>query len=311
MKNVLCGPVVAVVVFLLSVVGSYGADTLRTIQIDINGDCVADTLYSVGTRSTGYALSYVNWGIRDSVEYCDSTFYSDTARSFHARSVFTYPGLDSITSSVVRFRLNGDNWHDLLVSIKGTITVPPVAPDTLPTYADTVVVIGLLSQHGLDTLDTMELQLDSGVVTSPWVRVYLSEGNGITRERVSARALCAIQTIDTVDLDVDVVDTTTLEKVNLTRNPDLKSSGMSLPSIVAYPNPTTGTSIEVALTGFKPPCRIVISNVHGEQQARHELNSLNNSRTSIPIGFLPSGMYAVVAIDDSGNSASTVIVVKR
>ncbi len=301
------------IVFASNSVQSLASDTLIVAKLDLNGDCVTDTAFAIGRRTNACRLAFIRWGVRTDTNHCDSLWYSDTTKTFHSETVIRYPEQDDVFTSAQRYLFNLDEVNDLLIGIRSKEVVPYAGPDSSTLYRDTSFVVVLLAQRGVDTIDTLDLAIDTGLVTSPVTLRYLYEDDGIVRIGASVTANCVIQSIPQIDLEVDVLDTTSMARMSVVKSeakPALKATqGIRL---AVYPNPSPGMRVKVGCTGLQGSGILRLHDLQGQTVLEIEVVSVGKECiVEMDVEAIPSGLWGLTLISVDGRVGHTSLHILR
>jgi len=270
--------------------------TLRAVlYADLNGDCVVDTVMAEDVAANRSIIREVVWGSRSN-EHCDSLWYSDTSRSYTSRTFLAYDTLDPVQTSLIKWNANDDGKQDLLLIIRGKLTVDS-------TVRDTLFRIAVYCQRGLDTIDTLKICSGSGTEQDGWTRSYVVPGYGMDTVFVK-RSTLSFTSLQSLPVSVDV-DTVASEKRRVLQTNSSVSTRMT---VRLYPNPTYGVgTVTVTAERANGQVRLKVMDVRGVLQ-QVQGHSLSMFATVISVDGLSPGCYIVIAETDSGQYATIPMV---
>lgn len=291
----------------------FASDTLVIARLDLNGDCVADTAFAIGERPNACQLAFIRWGVRNDTNHCDSLWYSDTTKTFFAETVIRYPSLDAVSTSAQKYLFNLDQVKDLLIGVKAKEVVPFAGPDSTTLYRDTSFVVVLLAQRGVDTVDTLDLSIDTGLVTSPITMRYLYEDDGIVRIGASVTAYCVIQSIPQIDIEADVLDTSSMARISVTGTaPKSTQPVVSDVRLTVFPNPSSGTSVKVECRGLNGSGNLRLYDLQGQTVFDMKLSSTARvCVVDVDLESIPAGLFGLTIIAEDGRAGHTSLHIVR
>lgn len=274
---------------------SVNVELRAVIYADLNGDCVVDTVLAEDVDANKAIIREVAWGSRAG-EHCDSLWYSETSRSYGSRTVLSYDTLDPVQTSLLKWNANDDGKQDLMLIVRGKMTVDS-------TVRDTLFRIAIYCQRGLDTLDTLRISCGSGTVHDDWTRSYVVPGYGMDAVSVK-RPTLSFTSLQSLPVTIDV-DTVASEKIRVLLPTSSTETRMS---IQLRPNPTTGVgTVTVTTQGARGRVRFKVLDLRGVLQQVQE-HSLSLFATMFGVDDLAPGCYIVVAESDSGQYATIPMV---
>ncbi|GEM_PF-6000972 len=292
------------------------ADTTTSAFLDLNSDCVVDTVYTVTDTLGNRRLHSIRWGERPQSGGCDSTHYADTTKVFRTVTFFAYSGFDTVKSvSLSSLKLNHDDgMFDAIVRIRGKLVYEHQGPDSTDLVIDTVAVIAIYCQRDIDTAQWFTLSLDTGFHYTPVVHKYLASGSDIIEYGVSHRSNVSLSTIQLCSVAVSVHDTSGGQPKQGAQTSQVSPiPGQQPLQLRAVPNPA---SDEVVLIVEDEIIDMSVSFISADGRTHSVLSSklavTRGSQLKVDVSRLPSGTYrAVVTSNQDGRSGLVNIVLRR
>jgi hypothetical protein len=280
----------------------------RMIRIvDLNADCVDDTLVGGVGESSGVMTS-IHWGDRRVFKHCDTGYYrSQSYVQWRRRTEVRYDGYVPSRTDVRRVLLNNDRVKDMLLVIRGVSHT--IGQDSTIATAPVSMLIALFSQRGLDSLHSITLGRDTGLVRHPFPHVYLLDGMHYTTVQRADRSGMTYQTMPRMQIPVNVEREDQLkEVVEAGQGPEPVEF-----SISAVPNPSESEFVTIISSVPIGAGSIEVYTMQGLLVSRKELEHDTMREVRIQMGAhdFGSGMYLLRAARADGVSASTYLVLRR
>lgn len=299
-----------IVIAALSVlaVSEMYAQQERVIRtVDLNADCVADTLVGGVGESSGVITS-IHWGDRRAAQHCDTGYYrSQIHVQWRRRTEVRYDGYTPLRTDVRSVLLNNDRVKDVLLVIRGVSRT--IGNDSTIVTAPVSVLIALFSQRGLDSLHAITLRRDTGLVRDPFPHVYMLHGMHYTTVQRADRSGMTYQSMPRMQIPANVErDDLAKEAVESGQGP---KAGVF--TITAVPNPSESEFVTIVSNVPVGAGSVEVYTMQGLLVSRKELEYGTMREVRIQMGThdFASGMYLLRATSSDGQSASTYLVLRR
>lgn len=282
-----------------SLVSSSSQDSTMIVStVDLNCDCVQDTLVA---RSTRYGrathLSAIIWGKRTDSTGCDSAWYSGRTTNWHVQTTFTYPDWIDGRTSVNIIHANQDTYKDLLFSYRGfevrqRFRNRDSTVDTVHYSVDTTISILLFAQRGLDSLSVVDYAATSRMENDSLIVKRLDPDDDFTdKQRTTAGIKVAKLKLASTILNVP--------------SEEMRAENGSVSELISmrvFPNPANdGLFVVEAVLGSGVFDLIVfdaLGNLINKQTISD--HAIADGGLPLMLQHVPSGIYTVVLKSQDG-----------
>ena len=292
---------------ILAVCGLHAQQGTMIRTIDLNADCLPDTLVGGVGESSG-VITGIHWGDRRVGKHCDTGYYQSQYRAqWQRRTEVRYVGYEPSRTDVRSVLLNNDRVKDVLLVIRGISRT--IGQDSTISTTPVSLLIALLSQRGLDSLPLITLGRDTGLVQHPFPHVYMLHGMHYTTVQRADRSGMTYQTMPRLQIAVNV------ERDDLPKEV-VETGRDAVPgrfTIAAVPNPSESEFVTIVSNVPVGAGSIEVYTMQGMLLSRTALQSDTMREVRIQVGAheYASGMYLVRAARADGLSASTYLVLRR
>lgn len=290
--------------------GSLLAQERAVCTLDLNADCVADTVYSQLLQDGGRRMTRIVWGVRTPDNHCDTAWYADTALTFRSQTLISHPGLENVQVSVQPVLFNQDMAQDLLVMINaGTVG----KQRGNGRKRDTTGVFCILAQRGFDTLSILPLGMVNGTKTKPIVLREIKENDGMAPQARSRRANASFHTLQRKNVQVDIGDG--FESLAPPRGePAAQEPVAATLSLVVVPNPVgDGYALIRAYDtgGSQLPASISVRDAVG--RTVHSITLAPSTagywERPMDVSGLAAGVYSLILQLSDGRAATSAFII--
>lgn len=295
---------ILVALFGVTLLSAEQGRIIRTV--DLNADCVADTLYGSGD-AIHEVPTHIVWGRRHQTSTCDSSYYEVLPhQQWLPRTEIMFEGFTAESCSIRSMLLNGDGFRDVLFVVRGYRHVRDVDGTLRREWHR--LRIAVPAQRGLDTLSKIVFRSDSGIVLSPFPHVYLIHGVHVGTIQDIQRSGISAQAIPLLRLPVNARSDMNRKESVIPR----PMSSVGRLAIRAVPNPAESDEVSIECSRDLAVAILEVYSLHGELLHRTSGTRQSASATlRLGTAGLNSGTYLVRVIGDDASSASTILVVRR
>ncbi len=279
---------------------------MRTI--DLNADCVPDTLYGVGGAGEDIPVRVV-WGDRSIHRNCDSLYYASNQRSrWRLWTRIDYKNIDVRTVNVRSSQLNDDGIVDAMFVITGTREI--VKQDSTRERIPVRLLAVVPAQRGLDTLMNIAFRVDTGFVMEPFAHCYLRGGVDVVPVQNIQRSAVSVQSIPRLRFPVNVRNESQA-KEGYIEAPSIPVSGELGISII--PNPVRSDDFTVELSKTLKNGYVELYSLQGNLLKRIEAGATIGLGRRIPLSVddLSNGLYVVRVAQTDGASSAAMLILQR
>lgn len=296
-------------VLALLAVCSMQAQQERFIRtIDLNADCVPDTLY--GAASTvGDIPVRVVWGDRSIHRNCDSLYYASNQRSrWRSWTHIEYKNIEVRTVNVRSSQLNDDGIVDAMFVITGTREI--IKQDSTRERIPVRLLAVVPAQRGLDTLMNIAFRVDTGFVMEPFSHCYLRAGVDVVTVQNIQRSAISVQSIPRLRFPVNVRNDGRA-KEGYIEAPSIPVSGELGISIV--PNPVRSDDFTIELSRTLKNGFVELYSLQGNLLKHLEAGAGIGFGRRIPLSVdgLSNGLYMVRVAQTDGISSTAMLILQR
>lgn len=283
-----------------------GIDTLnskpRILHIGrINTDCLPDTLIGVMDSRFHHIPVVIHWGRSDSLpaSQCPNGLFLDSVEQLRQVPItlLHYPEWEKLTASVSATMLNNDLYEDLIITVRGKV-------DTGIHRRDTMRILVIFGQLGLDTLQTLRLDSLAPMQSTPFFAMELLFGTHLIEPGYREIGSSVSHTL--TPITVQVVPDSTPPPPPIIPPP-------LLVDIRILPNPTFGTAQVEASPLPEGEYVVQVISVNGTEVHRQNVTvgSSQDIQRTLRLQNVPSGWYIVRLYSNSQRVGEYPIVINR
>lgn len=303
-----CGLVTILMVVSAVVVS---ANLRRCDTVDLNGDCVLDTLTVERVGRSEVLLREIRWGSRSGRGYCDSNYYSDTSVKYHAVTIIRFAKADLLSTGHSILRFNQDDAKDLLINVSWSTDT--AANSRKMRRANKSFVFVIPAQRGIDTLDTLNINVFSGLITSPIVMRRIKASNGLDSVATSAD-LTVIHKIKRKNIQVALNDDAGGALIGtVVSRIETPETALAPILVRVFPNPASADEVTVGVKNLTGVGTVRVFDEVGQVLRVWTTSYEGTGETDVMLDVFdfPVGMYRVLVIEDGGRIGTSNFAIVR
>lgn len=262
---------------------------------DMNLDCELDTLVIENASNEQAMLVRIDWGSLD-LAACPDAMYADTNLYFYPSTVVAYPGgYTNIRTSILLRDVNGDTKKDLVLRISAKNG-----------SSDTVAMVSIMAQPGLDQADELFPMDVTAPMTTPYIARPITIGTNITAGRLNQRSGIVIQ--EWIAPPSPLIQ----QEERSEQRPVVQEMPVHDMKIVVFPNPASNT-VTVRLTSPLSLIECSVVDIFGREVLRIAEENVPMARRemTLDVAHLIDGAYRILLTDGTGAIVSRPITIAR
>lgn len=296
MSRILYGCLLAALVYLVPCASATAAGPwISKILVDMNLDCELDTLVIENTSNEQAMLVRIDWGSLD-LAACADAMYADTNLYFYPSTVVAYTGgYTNIRTWILLRDVDGDTKKDMVLHIGAKNG-----------SSDTVAMVAIMAQPGLDQMDELFPMDITAPMTMPYIAKPLVIGTNITAGRLNQRSGIVIQ--EWITPPSPLVQ----HQEQGSRNPVIQDMPVHDMNVVVFPNPASNT-VTVRLTSPLSLIECSVVDIFGREVLRLAEENVPMARRemTLDVAHLTDGAYRILLTDGTGAIVSRPITIAR
>lgn len=295
-RRLVHGGLLAVLFYLITgVTATAGDPWITTILADMNLDCELDTLVIENTSGDQAMLVRIDWGSLD-LATCADPMYANPGLYFYPSTAVVFSNLlTNIRTSILLRDVNGDTKKDLVLRISAKNG-----------SADTVSMVAIMAQPGLDQADELFPMDVTAPMTTPYIARPITVGTNITAGRLNQRSGIVIQ--EWITPPSPLVQ----QQEQGGQRPVVQEMPAHDMQIVVFPNPAS-TTVTVRLTSPLPLVDCSVVDIFGREVLRLAEENVPMARRemTLDVAHLADGAYRILLTDGTGAIVSRPITIAR
>lgn len=296
MSRNLYGCLLAVLLYLVPCAAATAGDPWTSkILVDMNLDCEPDTLVIENTSNEQAMLVRIDWGSLD-LATCADAMYADTTLYFYPSTVVAYTGgYTNIRTWILLRDVDGDTKKDMVLHMGAKNG-----------SSDTVAMVAIMAQPGLDRMDELFPMDITAPMTMPYTAKPLVIGTNITAGRLNQRSGIVIQ--EWITPPSPLVQ----HQERSSRNPALQDMPAHDMNVVVFPNPASNT-VTIRLTSPLSLIECSVVDIFGREVLRLAEENVPMARRemTLDVAHLTGGAYRILLTDGTGAIVSRPITIAR
>lgn len=288
------------------------AELTANSYVDLNGDCVNDTLMGEQLAGGKFVLREVRWGSRIAGSHCDTNYYKDTLLAFHSKTAVRLPIRDYLSTGISILKYNQDDAHDLLIQVAWSTDTSQTGRSRAR-RADSSFSFVIPAQRGIDTLDTLVIDKFNGTKRTPIVMRSIRQADGADSV-AKIGSLFTVRQLKRKNIQVDLEDAVAGQLVlDVEKKSEHELIQPNSLVLNVYPNPLSGEDVNVAISNLRGRGELALYDGMCQLVATVPINESTGLHTHLPlqIAHLPSGAYRFVLIENAGRIAVAHLVINR
>lgn len=268
----------------------------------LNTDCLPDTLIGVMDRRFHHIPVAIRWG-RSLLPppQCPNSPPLDSMQQLHQMpmTLLHYPQWEKLTASVSATLLNNDLYEDLIITVRGKV-------DTGIHRRDTMRMLAIFGQLGIDTLPILQLGMLAPIQSTPFFAMELLFGTHLVEPGYREIGNAVSHTLTPITVQV-VQDSIPFPPPPPIIPPPL------LVDIRILPNPTVGTAQVEASPLPEGEYVVQVISVNGTEVHRQNVTvgASQDMLRTLRLQNVPSGWYIVRLYSNSQRIGEYPIVISR